>query len=541
VYHFQRQKTRPFAWKTNGHKFMLEVETNHQIILLYYREGLSIRNIAKQLKVHRKTVKARIEQYERFKSAPAVEKDDPSTSLGQYLEKGPSYNSTNRVKRKLTDDIIHIIDGCLRDNEAKRLDGRQKQQLRRIDIHELVLSAGHDISYTVVCDYIRQRQARNQEAFIRQDYSEGHMCEFDWAEVKLKLDGQYRRYYLAVFTSAFSNYRFAILFQRQDSLSFKEAHIVFFDHVGGVFHQMVYDNMRVAIAKFVGKTEKQPTEALLQLSRWYQYQWRFCNIAKGNEKGHVERSVEYVRRKVFGFKDDFKTFQEAQEYLSNRVLELNKRSASGIADSPATKLERERIGLYAHPGKMECFSGEHLRVDKYATICFGTNRYSVPDRLSGRMVFVKVHADLLRIYDTNTVVCSHRRSYERHGWQIDLNHYLTTLQRKPGAVAGSVALKQAPDWLQSMYADHFQHDPRAFIELLQYCQCNEIADLQLKTCVDKLAHRYPSGITVEYVMALLGNQPLESVPVSTAEIATDPIELRSRQNLLEMTALMNFN
>ena len=520
---------------------MLEVETNHQIILLYYREGLSIRKIAKQLEVHRKTVKARIAQHEQYKSAPAIEQNDPGSAVGQYLEKGPTDNSSGRPKRKLTDDIIHIVDGCLQENEVKKLDGRQKQRLRRIDIHELVLSKGHSISYSVVCEYIQKKQARSQEAFIRQGYSAGHMCEFDWAEVKLKLDGTYRRYYLAVFTSAFSNYRFAVLFQRQDSLSFKEAHILFFDHVGGVFHQMVYDNMRVAIAQFVGKAEKLPTEALLQLSRWYQYQWRFCNAARGNEKGHVERSVEYIRRKVFGFKDEFKTFQEAQAYLSTRVLALNERSAGGNQESPAIQLEQERQPLYAHPGRMECFSGEHYRVDKYATICFGTNRYSVPDHLSGRMVFVKVYADLLRIYDTNTVVCCHERSYHRHGWQIDLNHYLTTLQRKPGAVAGSVALKQSPAWLQSMYADHFAHDPRAFIELLQYCQASEIADQRLRSCVDKLARLYPSGITAEYVMATLGNQPMVSNQVTPTDIASDPIELRSRQNLLEMTSLMNCN
>ena len=129
--------------------------------------------------------------------------------------------------------------------------------------------------------------AQFQEAFIRQGYAEGSTCEFDWAEVKLNLDGKYRRYYLAVFTSAFSNYRYALLFERQDSLAFKEAHICFFEHVGGVYQQMVYDNMRVAIARFVGKNEKIPTEGLLQLSRWYRYQWRFCNTAKGNEKGHV--------------------------------------------------------------------------------------------------------------------------------------------------------------------------------------------------------------------------------------------------------------
>lgn len=520
---------------------MLEVETNHQIILLYYREGLSVRKIARQLKLHRSTVKDRIEQHVRFKAAPATDRDDPGTAAGQYLQKGPVYDSSGRPKRKLTDGIIDIINKSLEENEVKKLDGRHKQQLRRIDIHELVLSAGHSISYSVLCDYIQKKNARFREAFVRQGYSPAHMCEFDWAEVKLKLNGKYRRYYLAVFTSAFSNYRFALLFQRQDSLSFKEAHILFFNHVGGVYHQMVYDNMRVAVARFVGRTERQPTEHLLQLSRWYQFQWRFCNIARGNEKGHVERSVEYIRRKVFAFKDDFESLQDAQDYLAARLPELNNRSADKTSKSPSTQLENERQSLYAHPGMMECFDGENLRVDKYATICFGTNRYSVPDHLSGRMVFVKIYPDRLRIYDNHTVVCTHQRSYERHGWQLDLNHYLVTLQSKPGAVAGSVALKQAPDWIQIMYAEYFTHEPRAFVELLQYCQLNDVTNQQLRACVQKLAGQYPSGITAEYVMATLGNQQAAPITVSNTETALNPIELRSRQNILEMTSMMNFN
>ncbi len=520
---------------------MLDVETNHQIILLYYREKRSIRQIASQLKVHRNTVKDKLDKYERFKSAPLEQQEDPGNPVGQYLQKGPSYDSSSRVKRKLTADIIDIIHTCLQENEAKLLDGRQKQRMRKRDIHERILAAGHHISYSVICDYIQKKLRSSREAFIRQGYTGAQICEFDWAEVKLKLDGQYRRYYLAVFTSAFSNYRFAVLFHRQDSLAFKEAHILFFDHARGVFHQMVYDNMRVAIAQFVGKTEKQPTAALLELSRWYQFRWRFCNAARGNEKGHVERSVEYIRRKVFAFKDEFTSFQEAQQYLSSRVVELNARDPNKDQDSPATRLELERSKLYAYPGRMECFSGEHLRVDKYATICFGTNRYSVPDHLSGRMVFVKVYASHLRIYENNTVVCTHQRSYERYGWQIDLNHYLTTLHRKPGAVAGSVALKQAPVWLQTMYADYFQGESRAFIELLQYCQLHDITEQRLRGCVDRLVRQYPSGITAEYVLATIGNQSAEPIQAATSATAADPIELRSRQNLLEMNSLMNFN
>ena len=517
---------------------MLEVETNHQIILLYFREGLSIRKIAKKLKIHRDTVKARIDQYEQFKASPISDQDKPQSLLNHYLKAGSSYNTTTRTKRKLSEDIIAIIDKNLQENEAKRLDGRMKQRLRKIDIHELILGAGYVIGYTVVCDYIRKKAIQVNEAFIRQGYAEGSCCEFDWAEVKVKIDGKSRRYYLAVFTSAFSNYRYALLFQRQDSLAFKEAHICFFEHTGGVFQLMVYDNMRVAIARFVGKTEKVPTESLLQLSRWYQYQWRFCNAAKGNEKGHVERSVEYVRRKVFGFKDSFKTIQEAQDYLLGRVSELNDRPGTDHRDSPAAKLELERKGLYAHPGRMECFSGENLKVDNYATVSVGTNRYSVPDHMTGKMVFAKIYSQWIKIYDANNVLCLHNRLYERFSWQIDLNHYLITLQRKPGAVAGSIALKQAPVWVQSMYSDHFTHDARSFIELLQYCQTNDIDNKQLCSCVDKLARQSLNGISSSHVMALLGNQQQE---VTLGTQHPDPIALQSLENLIQLEAMMNYN
>jgi hypothetical protein len=519
---------------------MLEVEINHQIILLFYRERLSYRKIAEKLKIHRRTVKARIDQYEQFKASPVSDQDNPQSLLNQYLVTGAVYKVSGRQKRKLSEAIITIIDKCLLENEAKRLDGRMKQRLKKIDIHELILTAGHAIGYTVVCDYIRTKVISSQEAFIRQGYTEGSCCEFDWAEVKIKLDGHCRRYYLAVFTSAFSNYRYALLFQYQDTLAFKEAHICFFEHTGGVYQQMIYDNMRLAIARFVGKTEKIPTESLLQLSRWYRYQWRFCNIARGNEKGHVERSVEYIRRKVFGFKDSFTNLAEAQAYLLHRVAELNERAATGQQSSAAAKLELERKALYIHPGRMECFAGDHYKVDKYSTISFGTNRYSVPDHLIGKMVFAKIYSHTIKIYDNKNVICEHNRLYERFSWQINLNHYLVTLRRKPGAVAGSIALKQAPAWMQAMYLKHFVHDPKSFIELLQYCQLNDIGSQQINTCVNKLACQFPDGgVSATHVIALLGNQHHQQDNLVTQQ--PDPIALQSLENLHQLEAMMNYN
>jgi hypothetical protein len=48
---------------------------------------------------------------------------------------------------------------------------------------------GLSIGYTTVCNYIRSKSFPGiiHEAFIRQNYSPGVVCEFDWGEIKLYL------------------------------------------------------------------------------------------------------------------------------------------------------------------------------------------------------------------------------------------------------------------------------------------------------------------------------------------------------------------
>ena len=105
-------------------------------------------------------------------------------------------------------------------------------------------------------------------------------------------------------------------------------------------------------------------------------------------------------------------------------------------------------------------------------------------------------------------------------------------------MTGSVALKQAPQWLKDMYVQHFIHDPRSFIELLQYCQLNTISDNKLIACVERLTRQSPSYVMAAHAMALLGNQPAET-PATNAE--PDPIAIVAMENLVELAAMMSYN
>jgi hypothetical protein len=81
--------------------------------------------------------------------------------------------------------------------------------MKKKDILEELHKQGFDIGYTSVCNYIisKGKDPVINETFIRQIYQPGKVCEFDWGEIKLYISGKQVRLQLAVFTSAYSNYR----------------------------------------------------------------------------------------------------------------------------------------------------------------------------------------------------------------------------------------------------------------------------------------------------------------------------------------------
>ena len=477
--------------------------TKQEIILRSHRDGFSQRQITRDLRISRKTVSKYISQYNLLLSSGKTASQAQSICLSE----APTYNSSTRGKIRLTQEVETAIDLLLEQNQKKRMSGLSKQQLKKIDILSLLHGQGFDIGYTTVCNYIRGKETapRQQEAFIRQVYEPGSSCEFDWGEVKLTISGQQRKFQLAVFTSGYSNYRYSQLYERQDTLAFMESHVAFFSFTSGVYREMVYDNMRVAVAKFVGRHEKEPTRALLDLRGHYQFGHRFCNAYRGNEKGHVERSVEYVRRKSFGLKDNFATLEEANNHLLSILEKINNTKQQLTGKSANEMFAEEKKHLPEQPETLEFSDHEQLRVDKYATISYRTNRYSVSDKLVGRFVDVKIYSSKIEVFYDNKFVTTHERVYGKHQWTISIEHYLDTFKRKPGALPGSLALTSR-EQLKRIYDTWFTDASRDFIELLHYCHQNQIEDVHLAKTVERLTSNGRGNVTSEKLMALLGNK-----------------------------------
>lgn len=504
--------------------------TKQEIILRSYREGKSQRCISRELSISRKTVSKFIKDYEFWKVSNSL------SNVSVYLSTSDSYNSSNRSKVVLTREVQSRIDDLLTLNEKNRVLGLHKQLLKKSDIFTHLQSQGISIGYTTVCNYIRgkERKRSTPEAFIRQSYAPGSSCEFDWGEVKLTIGGSLQRFQLAVFTSSYSNYRYACIYNRQDTLAFMETHVSFFNYTQGAFKEMVYDNMRVAVAKFIGKHEKEPTRALLDLRSHYGFNHRFCNARKGNEKGHVERSVEYIRRKAFGFTHSFDSLEVAQQHLLRIIEQINQTKQQLTGKSANELFEQEKPCLLPVSSDLNCSEMVELRVDKYATVSFRTNRYSVPDHLVGDFVAIKFFSSELEIYHKDSLLGKHPRNYGKHQWVIAIEHYLPTLKRKPGALSASVALISST-YLKQLYQTYFTQSPRDFIELLEYCKTYQVDHERLENTVNRLLRANCSLINTERIKALLGNKTVaESRPV-----LEDQTLILAKKQLSQVSSLIN--
>ena len=503
-------------------------------IISVYDETHSVRATAKRLGHNRKTVKRYVDQYLRAAS-------EGEESLTIYLKSEPASkgNGTERVKRALTPEVRSLIGAFLSDNREKRANGDRKLCMKAIDMHQELLRLGYTVSYPSVCNYIRRHEgiaSGIQECFIRQDYVPGLDCEFDWGELHLTIDGERRKVYIAVFTLAYSNYRMAALFFRQDTQAFIESHRLCFDAFAGVPRRMVYDNMRVAVKTFVGG--KQPTDALIRMERAWGFTHRFCNVRSGNEKGHVERSVEFVRRKAFATRDSFASLEEANRHLYDVCMGLNT-----TASSPATAdiVRRSAEDLAAMlPLKEGPGSFEHgfYTVDKYATVNVKGAHYSVPETLVGKRVSVFVHANRISVRHAEKEVACHERR-EDHGWHVDLMHYLSTFERKPGAVAGSAALAGAAPEIQEVFRNHFLDNPRRFVDLLRMLRQNRFT---LEDFVVAYEMMKESGVNPSAPGAfeqVLLPQYEAPRPIGLIHTEANEIERQSMATLSALTSIMN--
>lgn len=373
------------------------------------RDGLTIRQIAEQLGHSFKTILKALEHPEpppRRRAAPPV--------LPVF---GPI--------QKVVDEIL------VADQTAPPKQRHTAMQIYR----RLVAEHGYTGSYHPIQRYLKSRRLERRETFIPLDHRPGRRAEADFGHIHVDFPEGRRQVPVLVVTWSYSNAPFAIALPTERTEAVLHGLVEAFAFFGGVPEELWWDNpTTVAIHVFRGR-ERTLHPRYVALASHYTFTPKFCLPATPTEKPRVENRVKDLERMWATPVPQVKNLEELNAHLRQCCV-----TARGRTCGDNTQTVEER---FAHDRAAALFLPERAfdpciikpgQVDKYQTVRFDDNRYSVPSRWAFRAVTVKGYVDRVAILVDGAEIATHRRNYGHREPVLNPLHFLTVLEKKPAAL-----------------------------------------------------------------------------------------------------------
>ncbi|MCP5113037.1 MAG: IS21 family transposase, partial [bacterium] len=178
-------------------------------------------------------------------------------------------------------------------NSDQQVHRKQRHTAKRI-FERLRHEHHYEGGYTGVKEAVRAWKAQHKEVFLPLSHPPGE-AQVDFGEADVILRGETTRVALFVMTLPYSDAIFFQAFPRECTEAFLEGHKRAFEFFGGVPRRISYDNSKIAVAKIIGSRQREVTREFLRLESHYLFEHHFCLVRRPNEKGHVERLLDFAR------------------------------------------------------------------------------------------------------------------------------------------------------------------------------------------------------------------------------------------------------
>lgn len=368
----------------------------------------------------------------------------------------------------LTEDVVAFVGQCV-DEDSQCGSKKQHHTAKRI-YDRLVAERGFTGGETTIRRLVKELREKHQEAFVPLTFPAGDALQIDWGEATIYLSGVKTTVNLFCARLCYSGAPMVLAYRRQNEESFLDALVQVFQYYGGVPRRVIFDNGKVAVKDgFGAHARKQAGYAAL--AAHYGFEAVFCNPASGNEKGLVEGLVGYIRRNVCVPVPKVKSLEELNRMLQEKCLNYLSHQIRGKEASVGEMLTREREKLYPLPGyPFDACKRVTGRVDRFCTVRFDTNNYSVPAAYCGREVSVKAGPETVSIYFDGQCIAQHHRCLDRQQNIYKLEHYLHLLEKKGRAIFYARPVQEALpayflNWLQKQSLS-----PKELVEILSRCR-----------------------------------------------------------------------
>jgi transposase len=372
-------------------------ETESEILRLFHAEKWKRGTIARQLHIHHGAV------------------DRVLTKNGMSFERV-------RVRSSKIDPYLPFIRSVL----------EKYPRLTASRLFEMVRQRG----YSGAAGHFRGMVARHRprtasEAYLRLRTLPGEQAQVDWAYFgKVKIGNAERPLFGFVIVLSWSRQIFLKFYTGLATSNFLQGHVDAFSQWGGVPRELLYDNLKSVVLERLGDAIRFNPQ-LLDFAAHYRFAPKPVAVARGNQKGRVERAIQYIRHSFFAARK-----WDGLEDLNNQAMVWCKEVAGArkcLEDQQMTvtqAFESEKESLIALPANpYPAHEMVVVSVGKSPYVRFDLNDYSIPHEYVRRQVTVFADSNWVTIVDGSKQLAKHKRSFEKLR-QIEIPEHITALEEQ---------------------------------------------------------------------------------------------------------------
>lgn len=360
---------------------MIDADLYARIRRLFFAEHWKVGTIATELGVHHETVENAVEA-DRFARAQ------------------------RQIRPSLLDPYKPLIGEVL----------DQHPKLRATRLFEMVRVRGYLGGYKPVMRYVRSvRPAARAEAFLKLATLPGEQAQVDWGHFgKIQVGAATRSLSCFVLVLAWSRAMFARFTLDQTLETFLRGHALAFERLGGVPRRILYDNLKSVVVERVGEHIRFHPQ-ILECAGHYHFAPVPCAPYRGNEKGKVERTIQYLRHGFFAARR-FASVEDLNRQLADWIERIA--HARPVPGDPTRRPVRDALAeetprlLPLPASRFECDHVRPVASGKQPYVRFDRNDYSIPhDRIRQALTLIASETEV-RVTDGVIELARHARSYD---------------------------------------------------------------------------------------------------------------------------------
>jgi len=230
-----------------------------------------------------------------------------------------------------------------------------------------------------------------------------------------------RKLYCFLFILGYSRMRYIEFVTDMSTNTMIHCHINAFRYFGGYPDEALYDNMKQVVIKRLLKQEDSTLNRQFEdFAGFYGFRPILCRPYRGQTKGKVERTVQFVRDNfMVGIR--YNSLDDLNGQAIAWCNKVNGKIHSTTGEIPFERLRKENLNPLKREYIMDRINLR--RVYKDCLISYAGNQYSVPAEYVGQAAPVAALDNMLAAYHEGRQIAIHRISHQKKDMVVNAHHY----------------------------------------------------------------------------------------------------------------------